>query len=243
ILAMANFCKIRYCPVCMANKTSKTAMEIYSTLEQIQNDQAVDFVFLTLTIKNAPLEQTRDKAKLMSKAWDRLVKTKQWQNSVLGFIRGIEFKGDKTPKSQCHVHFHCTLIVKAGYYQSNSPYYITHAQWVAMWQKALRVDYRPSVRVNAPKAKDKGGNPLISAVVECVKYSIKPTQVIELSQAQFRVLDQQTKGIRQYNKGGIVKDKRYKPKDTKELDTELWEMVGREIYKWYGIAEGYKLAL
>ncbi|GMB93846.1 hypothetical protein NHP200010_15790 [Helicobacter bizzozeronii] len=239
-LARANFCGIRHCPTCMANKTSKVAREIYSIFEQITNDIAVDFVFLTLTIKNDALEKTRDNAKLICKAWHRLVQTKRWLGSVLGFVRGIEFKGDKTPKDECHVHFHCTLIVKAGYYHKDSPYYITHAQWVEMWQKALRVDYKPSVRVSAPKPKEKGKNALLSAVVECVKYSIKPSQLIELDQEQFKIFDEQTRGLRQYNKGGIVKDKRYKPKDTKELDPEIWEKIGQEYYKWYGSKEGYQ---
>ncbi|BEG57290.1 protein rep [Helicobacter sp. NHP21005] len=228
ILKSANFCKIRYCPMCMARKATQTAAQIYSILEQIQANHDVEFISLTLTIKNAPLEQLRADSKLMSRAWDRMVHTKQWQDSVLSFVRSVEFKGKKTRKREHHAHFHCTLLVRPDYYDIDKPYYIKHSEWVDMWQKALRVDYRPSVRVKRIRPKNKKTNALLSAVLECVKYSVKPSQVINLNQEEFRLLDQQTRGLRQYNKGGLVKQ--YKPKPLKKLDPEIWKEIEQEFW-------------
>ncbi|BEG58309.1 hypothetical protein NHP21005_19970 (plasmid) [Helicobacter sp. NHP21005] len=60
--------------------------------------------FLTLTTKNAPLSDLRALSAHMSKSWKRLIETKAWQKSVLGYIRAIEYLGDETPNGECHLH-------------------------------------------------------------------------------------------------------------------------------------------
>ena len=47
-----------------------------------------------------------------------------------------------------HPHFHALLLVQSNYFTTN---YIKQNDWVEMWQKALRVDYAPSVNVKAVK--------------------------------------------------------------------------------------------
>ena len=56
--------------------------------------------------------------------------------------------------------------------------YIKQLEWVEMWQKALRVDYAPSVNVKAVKPLKKGEKDnLDKAICETLKYSVKPSDI------------------------------------------------------------------
>ncbi|WP_281744169.1 protein rep, partial [Helicobacter suis] len=73
--------------------------------------------------------------------------------SILGYIRAIEYIGDKTPVGECHLHYHSVLVVPQSYFSGCN--YMTQATWCDMWQKALRSDYKPIVDIRGirPKAK------------------------------------------------------------------------------------------
>jgi plasmid rolling circle replication initiator protein Rep len=40
-----------------------------------------------------------------------------------------------------HPHFHCLLMVPPGYFAGHN--YLRQSTWVAMWRKAMRLDYDP----------------------------------------------------------------------------------------------------
>ncbi|MFC3848524.1 protein rep [Helicobacter baculiformis] len=237
VLAWANFCKVRWCPMCAWRKASKLILEILSILSQIERDHKVAYVFLTLTTRNAPLSELRALSAHMSKSWQRLIQTKSFRKSVLGYIRALEFMGDKTPDGQAHPHFHSVLVVPPSYFSKG---YIPQAQWCEMWQKALRADYKPIVDIRGIRVKSTATtlntiNPaLYSALRECVKYIAKSAKLTKLDQEQFKILDQQAKGIRQFNLGGLVKS--IKPLELEPLDPSFWEQLEQEFYKWSGQA-------
>ncbi|BCZ20071.1 replication protein (plasmid) [Helicobacter sp. NHP19-012] len=246
VLAWARFCKVKWCPMCMWRKARKVLGELISVFSQIEQDYKAAYILLTLTTKNAPLSELRALSKHMSVSWRRLTQTKAWRKSVWGFIRALEYMGDKTPNGECHLHYHSLLVVPQSYFSGGN--YMTQAEWCDMWEKALRSDYRPIVDIRGIRPKSKAKlqptslktplNPaLLSALVEVVKYIIKPTKIAELDNEQFATLDTQAKGLRQYNLGGIVKD--IKPLPPEELDPSLWEFVEREYYKWGG--QSYEL--
>lgn len=246
VLAWGLFCKVKWCPMCAWRKCRKILGELLSVFQQIEQDHKVAYVFLTLTTRNAPLSELRALSAHMSKSWHRLANTKAWQKSVRGYIRAIEYIGDKTPDGECHLHYHSVLVVPRSYFQGGV--YIPQAQWCDMWQKALRVDYKPVVDIRGVRPKSNANlqptslktqanaiNPvLLSALKECVKYIAKATKVAKLDRDQFATLDTQAKGLRQYNLGGLLKE--YDPLSPDELDPSVWELLEREYYKWSGQA-------
>ncbi|WP_104692721.1 protein rep [Helicobacter felis] len=251
ILAWASFCKIRWCPMCAWRKARKLIAEILSILSQIERDYRVGYIFLTLTTKNAPLSDLRALSAHMSVSWRRFIQTKSFKKAVLGYIRAIEYLGDETPVGECHLHYHSVLVVPLSYFGTRS--YITQAQWVEMWAKALRSDYKPIVHIRGirPKPSTKLqptshrmhknaifqsqlSPALYSALCECVKYIAKSAKIAQLDSEQFATLDSQAKGLRQFNRGGLLKDKRYPAQELEPLDPELWDFLEREFYKWSG---------
>ncbi|BEG58310.1 hypothetical protein NHP21005_19980 (plasmid) [Helicobacter sp. NHP21005] len=76
---------------------------------------------------------------------------------------------------------------------------------------------------------------LLSALSECVKYIAKSAKIAQLDTEQFATLDSQAKGLRQFNRGGLLKDKRYPAQELELLDPELWEQLEREFYAWSGL--------
>ncbi|WP_104683905.1 protein rep [Helicobacter felis] len=243
-LAWAIFCKVKWCPMCAWRKARKILVELLSVFEQIEARYRVGYVFLTLTIENPELSDLRASVAQMSKAWNRLQQIKRWKKAVWGYVRALEFMGDKTPDGQAHPHYHSVLVVPLSYFSHS---YITQAEWVEMWQKALRSDYSPIVDIRGVRPK-KGARELtqshtgiqtphispglLAALKECVKYLAKGSKVAKLDQKQFLTLDSQAKGLRQYNLGGLVKT--IKPIPPATLDPELWEFLEKEFYLWCG---------
>lgn len=244
-LAWGIFCKVKWCPMCAWRKARKILAELLSVFEQIEARYSVGYVFLTLTIQNPSLSDLRASVNEMSKAWNRLQRIKRWQKAVWGYVRALEFMGDKTPDGQAHPHYHSLLVVPASYFKGGN--YITQAQWVEMWAKALRVDYSPIVDIRGVRPK-KGARELtqsptgiqtshispalLAALKECVKYLAKGSKVAKLDHEQFLTLDSQAKGLRQYNLGGLVKTT--KPLPPPPLDPSIWEFLEKEFYLWCG---------
>ncbi|WP_104733159.1 protein rep [Helicobacter felis] len=73
---------------------------------------------------------------------------------------------------------------------------------------------------------------LYAALKECVKYIAKSSKLANLNREQFAILDQQARGIRQCNLGGLLKDKRYQAQEPEVLDPSIWEFLEKEFYRW-----------
>lgn len=227
-LESANFCKVKWCPMCAWRKTRKLAGEIKSTLEQIEAQYKVRYLFLTLTIKNPPLTELRNTIKYMSNAFKLLTKNKLFKKNVLGYIRAIEYLGDETKSGEAHPHYHIILAVNATSYFGGN--YISQAKWTELWKQALKADYTPIVDIRTIRAKNEKWKDSDSAIFETLKYCVAPLELVKLSQENFKELDKQTKGARQYNKGGLIKT--IKPLPNATLDPELWEYMKTEYFNF-----------
>nr|WP_247598211.1 protein rep [Helicobacter bizzozeronii] len=212
------FCGERWCPVCLWRKVTRLMMETASILNQIQHDHKVAYISLTLTMKNASMDKLRTSIEHLSQSWDRLIQAPQWKNNILGFVRITRLLGNKIFSQKCNPHYNCILVVPFNYFSHN---YIKQADWVQMWHKALCVDYNPIVFVQSVK------DNLESILLRCME----PTKVTRLSEENFGILDNQVRGIRQYNKGGLVEQ--YKPLLSNNLDSNLWEKIENGFYEWY----------
>lgn len=227
-LVKGNFCKYRFCPMCQWRMARKVCREVLGRLRTIEESHnGVSLLFLTLTIKNEPLAELNSTVKLLSKAFKRLQQSKQYKSAVLGSIRAIEFLGDNTEQGECHPHFHCLLVVPKSYFTSR--YYINFEEWTNLWQRSLRVNYRPVINVQRVKPKGKM-SAIVAAALEVVKYSVTSSDLEKLTKEDFQELDKQTRNIRQYNYSGELKDA--EPTFDDIEDESLWELLEEEYYQW-----------
>lgn len=227
-LVRANFCDYRFCPMCQWRKARKVCREVLGRLRTIdEHYNGVALLFLTLTIKNEPLKDLNRTVKLLSKSFYRMQQSKQYKNAVLGSIRAIEFLGDNTEQGECHPHFHCLLVVNKSYFTSRD--YINFEEWTNLWQRSLRVDYRPIINVQRVKPKGKM-SATVAGALEVVKYSVTSSDLEKLTKEDFQELDKQTRNIRQYNFSGELKDT--EPTFDDIEDESLWELLEEEYYQW-----------
>lgn len=227
-LVKANFCDYRFCPMCQWRKARKVCREVLGRLRTIdEQHNGVALLFLTLTIKNEPLTELNRTVKHLSASFNRMQKTQQYKNAVLGSIRAIEFLGDNTEASECHPHFHCLLVVPKSYFKSRD--YINFEEWTALWQRCLRVNYRPVINVQRVKPKGKM-SAIVAAALEVVKYSVTSSDLEKLTKEDFQELDKQTRNIRQYNYSGELKDA--EPTFDDIEDESLWELLEEEYFQW-----------
>ena len=227
-LVKANFCKYRFCPMCQWRKARKVCREVLGRLRTIdEQHNGVALLFLTLTIKNEPLTELNSTVKHLSASFNRMQKTQQQKSAVLGSIRAIEFLGDNTEAGECHPHFHCLLVVNKSYFTSRD--YINFDEWTDLWQRSLRVNYRPVINVQRVKPKGKM-SAIVAAALEVVKYSVTSSDLEKLSKEDFQELDKQTRNIRQYNYSGELKDA--EPTFDDIEDENLWELLEEEYYQW-----------
>lgn len=227
-LVKGNFCKYRFCPMCQWRMARKVCREVLGRLRTIdEQHNGVALLFLTLTIKNEPLTELNSTVKLLSKAFYRMQQLKQYKDAVLGSIRAIEFLGDNTEAGECHPHFHCLLVVNKSYFKSRD--YINFEEWTNLWQRSLRINYRPVINVQRVKPKGKM-SAIVAAALEVVKYSVTSSDLEKLSKEDFQELDKQTRNIRQYNYSGELKDA--EPTFDDIEDESLWELLEEEYYQW-----------
>lgn len=227
-LVKANFCDYRFCPMCQWRKAREVCREVLGRLRTIDEaHNGVALLFLTLTIKNEPLTELNSTVKHLSQAFQRLQQSKQYKDVVYGSIRAIEFLGDNTEAGECHPHFHCLLVVPKSYFTSHS--YINFEEWTLLWQRSLRVNYRPVINVQRVKPKEKM-SAIVAAALEVVKYSVTSSDLEKLTKEDFQELDKQTRNIRQYNYSGELKDA--EPTFDDIEDESLWELLEEEYFQW-----------
>ena len=90
-LYSSNNCQLRFCPVCSWRKALKSSAILYTNLSKMEN---VNFLFLTLTLKNCEILDLKDTLKLMSQSFDRLRKLNNGKN-IKGYIRALEITVSK----------------------------------------------------------------------------------------------------------------------------------------------------
>ena len=229
-------CKDRFCPFCTWRRSRKLAIQSYAVLEAIQAFESVRYLFLTLTVKNPSTVDLRDTVRAMMKGFNKLSKYKRVQKSVMGWLRALEVHPQKTDNTKAHPHFHVLLVVPAQYFQIGSPLYISQKEWKALWRKAMKLDYNPSVDIRAIKPKEGSGDALASVVAETCKYPVKSTDMSKLSNELFQVFTVQMKGVRNLGYGGIFKEyRKLLHLDDVEDGDLIHDLTEREDALWVNI--------
>ena len=215
-LRTANFCKLRLCPMCISRRARRSAWKLSQVLNRVEAEHGAKYLFLTLTMKNVTGDQLGDALGQLTQAWERFRKQKQMERSVKGWFRAIEITRNGR---QYHPHIHAILAVEADYFSRESRKsgkYLNQSELVERWQKALRVDYRPSVRIQTTKGKAGTGEAVQSAggraAVEAAKYTVKDEDYIDpkLPEAEaVRILKDYTNALHRRRLmafGGWLKD-------------------------------------
>jgi plasmid rolling circle replication initiator protein Rep len=163
------------------------------------------FLFLKLTVPNCPVEDLSIKISDMNKAWQRLIKRKEFKN-VLGWVRTLEItkegvkEGFSDRKHYAHPHFHCLLMVSSTYFGGRS--YVPQEKWQAAWSESMRDSSISSVHIKAVKADSHDA--LMKQICETLKYSVKVGNVLG-DDDWFLTMAEQTYRKRLIASGGVIK--------------------------------------
>ncbi|WP_145424113.1 protein rep, partial [Staphylococcus hominis] len=172
------FCKSKLCPVCnwrRAMKNSSQAQEVIA--EVVKEKPKARWLFLTLSTKNSISGEHLDQSlKEMSKAFNKLKMYSKVKKNLVGFMRSTEVTVNKKDGSY-NQHMHVLLCVENAYFRKKENY-ITQEEWVDLWQKALRVDYKPVANIKAIKPNKKGDKDIQAAIKETSKYSVKSSDYL-----------------------------------------------------------------
>lgn len=210
-LRSARFCRVRHCPVCQWRRSLMWKAKAYKVLPKIVEQYPKHrWLFLTLTMKNAPVTELRETLKQMNRGFQRLVQLKVFPAE--GWLRSTEVTRGRD--GGAHPHFHCLLLVPRSYFGKK---YIKQADWVAMWRKAMRLDYNPILDVQAVKE----GNKPMELVPELLKYCTKESDLVA-DREWFLELTRQMKKMRAIATGGVLKEY------LKELEEEPEDLIGKD---------------
>ena len=193
------------------------------------------FVFLTLTVRNCPLESLREAIGKMNKAWGRLAGRKAFP--AIGWVKSLEVTRGKDETA--HPHFHVVLMVKSGYFSTGGGY-LSQKRWTELWQSCLRIDYTPIVNVKAVKSKNGLEDGIFVALCETLKYSVKEED-LKVNPEWLKDLTNQLHKTRSIALGGVFKQylSEEEPEDLIHTDIEDSELSDEDMTFYFGWRERY----
>jgi plasmid rolling circle replication initiator protein Rep len=226
-LTKAWFCRVRHCPVCQWRRSLMWQAKVYRALPRLVADfPQVRFLFITLTVRNCPVQVLRQQLILMGRAWARLTELKIWP--AIGWVRSLEITRGRD--GGAHPHYHTLLMVQPEYFRAG---YLKQREWADLWQRCLRIEYRPivDVRVVNPDHRMLERQKVVvahiwGALAEVLKYSIKPSDMIHDHEWFLTLVDQVWK-MRAVAIGGVLK-KYLKERDKENLTSEPGEELSEK---------------
>lgn len=181
-LHAARFCKQRLCPMCQWRRSillhRQVTQVVETHLERRPTDRAL---MLTLTMRNCEAGELGDTISEMTKAFRRFMDYKPMERAVVGWFRSLEVTVSQEHGTY-HPHLHVLLMVPGNYFSKKGPdIYLETEEIVALWKKALRVDYTPVCDVRRV-GKGMGGDfwsAMKKGLLEVTKYCTKPDSWID----------------------------------------------------------------
>lgn len=226
-LFQAYFCKVRLCPMCNWRRSLKIAFHNKQIVEAVNEREKVQWLFLTLTVRNVEGSELKQTLDAMTKAWNNFSRYAKFKKSVKGYFRAMEVTKNRDENSEWfgtyHPHFHVLLCVPSSYFKKQS-LYIKQVDWTTMWRKAMKLDYDPIVYVQRVKPKKespdfeeiehdiKQAMEEQKAILEVSKYPVKDADVIQGNEVTsdnvetVLVLDNALAYKRLIAYGGLLKD-------------------------------------
>jgi len=138
-----------------------------------------------------------------------MFKYKKVSKNLIGFMRATEVTVNEKDGSY-NPHMHVLMCVESKYFRG-SDNYISQDEWLELWQKALKVDYKPVANIKAIKPNKKGNNAIESAIKETSKYAVKASDYLTSDQEKdLEVVNDLEQGLykkRMISYGGLLKIK------------------------------------
>lgn len=143
----------------------------------------VSFVLLTVTSANRPWADLAQMLDDQAKAIDRFFKLPEVKRAFAGAIIAFEIACRGTRRSpEAGAHAHILLACHADYFRRDGAdtRYLSQQRITVLFQRALRVDYRPIVWIERVRARDGSIGPasVRKAVSELAKYVCKPAALV-----------------------------------------------------------------
>lgn len=208
-LSASRFCRVRTCPVCQWRRSLMWKAKAYQVLPKVVKDFPKHrWLFLTLTVKNCPVEELRSTLTHLNKSFVRLTKLKDWPAD--GWIKSVEVTRGRD--GNAHPHLHCLLMVPASFFGAA---YVSQVRWVEMWRSSARLDYNPQIHV---KAIAKNHSPM-QIIPEILKYQVKESDLVA-NREWFLELTKQLHKTRAVAVGGVLRGY------MKELECEPEDLIG-----------------
>lgn len=226
-LSGANFCGNRFCPHCSFNKSRRDALEFNVLLKYIKLEYNYNFVFLTLTAPNVKSNLLNQELKNFSNAFNKLVKYKEVNKVIKGYIRKLELTYNKDMDTY-HPHYHVLIAVNKTYF-TDIKQYINRAKWLEFWKKAKGDENITQLDIR--KVTNKNGK---NAALELSKYISKDSDYL-YSKEVFEVFYKSLKGKRFFTFNGIFKfaHKMFKNGDLDSLkEIDDIEYIYKVFYIW-----------
>lgn len=173
-LHAANFCRDRLCPMCNWRRSLKIFGQVSQIMDVLQG-QNLQFIFLTLTVKNcSPDELPLTVGKLLDGFYSLHKKFRYKRfSSISGTFRSLEVTRNKRDGS-FHPHLHVVLAVRSDYFAGRN--YVSQSEWSKIWRSCCDLAYDPIVDVRKIKADSSGS--LAGGVAEVVKYAVKDSDYL-----------------------------------------------------------------
>ena len=169
------------------------------------------YLFLTLTLKNCPVTELRSTLDHLNYGFRKLSRRKAFPG--VGWLKSVEVTLCRD-RTTAHPHLHILLAVKPSYFSHG---YLSQEKWCDLWQKALKVDYKPILHLKAIKNKKS----LHTILNEVIMYQVKESDLIS-DPAWFAELVRQMHKTRAVSVGGIFCDY------FKELEEEPEDLIGHD---------------
>jgi len=245
-LYQAYFCKVRFCPMCAWRRSLKIAFNNKKVVETVNERRKVQWIFLTLTVRNCEGDELKSTLDDMTKAWNRFAGYTKVKKSVLGYFRALEVTKNRNDKSgwngTYHPHFHVLICVPSSYFKKKE-YYLKQSDWTSLWKKAMKLDYDPIVHVQKVKPKESLDLEAIDqdvreqigqqkALLEISKYPVKDTDIIQGDEVTsenvetLKTFDEAFSYKRLISYGGLMKDihRELNLQDVEDQDADLIEI-------------------
>lgn len=217
-------CRSRMCPACAWRKSIKLYKKaLYAAMNALKV-QNINFIFVTLTIKNCSGDNLYNTVDKLLKAYRMLMKRGKL-SKTLGSIKSLEITVNWKNMSY-HPHLHIVFAVPDDYF-INPELYITIEELRKNWADKLKIadeNYRKTLQVDIKTF----GNTytLLKSLKEITKYMLKYGDLADTSininkrSEALNFIDNATKGRRMVEFTGIFRQKEgEKPK--KELEEEI----------------------
>lgn len=195
-LRHANFCRDRMCPMCNWRRSLKIFGQVSRVMEELDKEE-YRYLFLTLTVRNVWGDELTGAVQALYDGWRVLYNQymrgpyrtaeKRLKGVVMGTFRALEVTvsdGEYSPAwaGSFHPHLHVILAVTPDYFKRG--HYLEQSEWADIWRAACRLDYAPSVKIEAvrpeelaefPAVPEEAGSPVsyAGAVAELSKYPLK----------------------------------------------------------------------